>query len=99
MQVICIIYLKANQRLNNEDFNIIDADLITKIDYGVFVTPGVQMKLSDFVTVYSEFRYMLGLANVETGDSDQKASNSAYIVSLGLSFAIKSSGNKKAEGE
>jgi len=81
--------LKANQRINNEDFDIIDLGSLDKTDIGIIVSPGVQMKISDDITAYSEFGVLRGLKNIETTADGQKANNTAYSLTLGLAFTIK----------
>lgn len=80
--------LKANQSLNNENFDIINSKSLQKNDYGVFITPGLQFKASDAISVYTEFNYMMGLRNLETS-SGQKSYNRAYSFSLGVAFTIE----------
>lgn len=83
------LLLKANQRLNNENFDIIESGHIQKIDYGLHITPGVQFKISDDLTVYTEIGYLQGLSNIETSTSGQNSKNTAYTLTLGMSFTIK----------
>ena len=80
--------VKANQRLNNEDYDIIDSGSIITNDFGLYFSPGVRIDASDFISVYSELSYLLGLKNIESTES-QKATNVAYMITLGLSFTIK----------
>lgn len=80
--------LKANQRLNNEDFDIRNSGEITKSDLGVFFSPGVNYQANDFINVYLDLNYMLGLGNLET-DPDQKSTNYLFGGTLGLAFSIK----------
>ncbi|MFH2142391.1 MAG: outer membrane beta-barrel protein [Bacteroidota bacterium] len=79
--------LRGIQIINNENFNITESGLLNKMDYGVIFTPGVEFKLSDYVSSYLEFNYLWGLNNVEM-DEGQKATNFAYGLTLGLSFSI-----------
>lgn len=79
--------LRGTQTLNNEDFNITESGLLNRFDMGVIFMPGIEIKLSDYISTYAEFDYLWGLKNLET-DSAQKASNYAYGVTLGLSFTI-----------
>ncbi|MBN4051186.1 outer membrane beta-barrel protein [bacterium AH-315-M05] len=81
--------LKANQRVNNEDFDIINLESIQKIDYGVIGSLGTQITISDEISAYTEFSYLMGLQNIETDDNGQKASNVAYMLTLGLAFSIQ----------
>lgn len=79
--------LRGFQTLNNEDFNITEADLLKRWDYGLVISPGVELKLSDAIAGFAEFNYLRGLQNIET-DEGQKASNVAYSLTLGLSFNL-----------
>lgn len=82
--------LKANQSLNNEDFDIINSENIEKIDYGVYVTPGVNFAMSEFISAYLELNVMRGFSNIETSINDtQSSNNTLYGCSLGLAFTIK----------
>ncbi len=86
--------LKANQQINdpmreNKDYDIIDSGLISDNDFGLYITPGVRIAASEFISVYTEFGYLMGMQNIETGTSDQEAYNTGYALTLGLSFTIK----------
>lgn len=80
--------LKANQRLNNENYNIRESGDISKTDYGVFFSPGATFSATENISVYLDLNYMLGLANLET-DGKQVSHNTLYGASLGLAFTIK----------
>jgi len=79
--------LRGYQTINNEDFNMKTAESLNEMDYGVFITPGVHITLSDAVSSFLELNYMMGLQNIEK-DEGQDATNLAYGVTLGLSFTI-----------
>lgn len=81
--------LKANQRINNEDFDIINNESIEKQDLGVYLSPGAQLAVSDGITVYGQYSFLLGLKNVETTTDGQNAKNRASVLTLGLSFSIE----------
>ncbi len=81
--------LKANQKVNNEDFDIIDSGSIQTNDFGLLFSPGVRIDASDYISIYSEISYLMGLQNIETGDSGQEAVNTAYMLTLGLSFTFQ----------
>lgn len=80
--------LRASQTINNKRFDIIESEEIKTIDYGVFISPGVNYEVNDYISVYSQFSYMLGLENLETNDS-QVSKNTLFGLSLGLAFNIK----------
>lgn len=80
--------LKANQRINNEDFDIRSSGDIAKGDYGVFISPGANFQVNDYISVYVDLNYMLGLGNLET-DGTQTSNNKLMGGTLGLAFTIK----------
>ncbi|OFX70397.1 MAG: hypothetical protein A2X12_08965 [Bacteroidetes bacterium GWE2_29_8] len=79
--------LRGFQSLNNQEFNLTDSKSLNEMDLGVVFSPGVQFKLSDAVSSFLEFNYIMGLQNIEK-DDEQKATNIAYGLTLGLSFSI-----------
>ncbi|MCV9387150.1 porin family protein [Reichenbachiella ulvae] len=81
--------LKANQRLDNEDFDIKKSGEINAWDFGLQLTPGVQFVASDFVTLYGEFSMIQGLKNLESEDNGQNSYNVGYAFTLGLAFTIQ----------
>ena len=83
------VLLKANQTINNEDFDIIDSKSIEKGDVGMYFTGGAKMDVSDAIAVYAEYSYLQGMKNVETTSDGQTAKNNASVLTLGLSFAIQ----------
>lgn len=85
--------LKANQTQGSMNYDMIKAGEIQRSDYGFTASPGVQVNLSDYVSVYSEFSYLMGLKNIETQqlegvDAIQEGYNRAYSLTLGLAFTI-----------
>lgn len=79
--------LKANQALNHENFDALQSESLHATDYGVFLTPGLQFRLSDAVSAYTEFNYMMGLQNIDT-DEGEEAYNRAMGLTVGVSFTI-----------
>jgi hypothetical protein len=87
--------LKASQTLNHEIFDILDYGSLQKIDYGVIGAPGVQITISDFVSAYAEFNYLMGLKNVESSANNvessskgQTSKNMAYGITAGIAFTF-----------
>jgi len=79
--------LRGFQTINNENFNIKNSESLNITDYGIFITPGVQFTLSDEVSSFVEFNYLMGLQNLEK-DEGQEATNFAYGLTVGLSFSF-----------
>jgi len=75
------------QTINNENFNIKKSEAISSIDYGILVMPGVQINISDDISIFFEFNYLMGLKNLEN-DENQKSSNYAYGLTSGFSFTF-----------
>lgn len=57
--------LKANQRINNEDFDIIDSKSMIRHDVGIILSPGVNVNVSDVIRIFGEVSFLRGLQNVE----------------------------------
>ena len=79
--------VQGSQILNNEHFNIIESEQLKRSDFGLNFSPGVDIVLNDRISTNIEFNYLLGLSNLEK-DTDQKSSNTALGLTLGLSFSI-----------
>lgn len=79
--------VRGIQVLNNEEFNITESGILNRTEVGIIVNPGVNLKLSDYISAYAEFNYTHGLNNIET-DASQKAQNVGYGCTMGLSFTI-----------
>jgi len=60
---------------------------LNDMDFGVSVTPGVQIIFSETVSSFVEFNYSMGLKNLDK-DEGQKSTNIAYGLTLGLSFSF-----------
>lgn len=91
--------LRANQRINNENFDIKKTKSIQNLDMGLIGTLGTQLTVSDFIAVYGEVNYLMGLYNIEGSSrgntfawqkaNGEQAYNRAFSATLGVSFTIK----------
>lgn len=77
--------LTGFQTINNEDFDIKESGTIKKNDFGLIITPGVQLAVSDNVSATAGLNYIMGLQNLEY-DEGQTAKNSGFGLTLGLTF-------------
>lgn len=90
--------LKANQTINNVNYDLVDAKQMQSFDYGVNITPGLQLNLSNYISAYTEFNYLMGLNNIEShsttnleaGTSESKGYNKSLMLTLGIAFTITS---------
>jgi len=80
--------LKANQVIDNQEFNIKKSGDIEKNDFGLYTSPGVRIDASDYMSVYLELSYLMGLQNIETSDA-QESLNIANAFTVGVSFNIQ----------
>lgn len=78
--------LKANQTIGPDTYNIMQNKSIKTTDYGLFFSPGIKIALSNIISFYAEYKYILGLQNLEK--SDQKSYNRGFSINLGISVAI-----------
>jgi len=82
--------VKANQRINNEDFDIIDSNSIQKGDIGLNIPLGVRIDVwEDIISIYSEVSYLVGLKNIEKASNGQESRNVGYMFTLGLAFHLQ----------
>lgn len=79
--------LRGTQITHNENLNITESNLLSNIDYGLIFSPGVNIKLSDYISSYVELNYFKGLTNIEK-DPGQKTKNYAYGLSLGVAISF-----------
>ncbi|MEF8845610.1 MAG: hypothetical protein V5A59_09070 [Bacteroidales bacterium] len=85
--------LTANQRINdpkreNINYDLLESGSILENDYGLLITPGVRLSASEYISVYTEFSYLMGLQNLQPGDTGQEAINAGYAITLGVSFNL-----------
>ena len=85
--------LKANQIQGSTNYDMIKGAKLQRTDYGVVASPGLQVTLSEYISVYTELSYLMGLQNMETQNvesttSIQQGYNRAYSLTLGLAFTI-----------
>ena len=81
--------LKANQRINNEDFDIIDSNSIQRGDIGLNIPLGVKIDVwDDIISVYTEVSYLVCLKNIEKESNGQESHNVGYMFTLGLAFHL-----------
>jgi hypothetical protein len=79
--------LNANQEIDNQNFDIIKTNSIKNLDFGFLITPGIKLNISDYLALYSEFNYLIGLQNLET-NTNQKSFSRGSSISLGVAATI-----------
>jgi len=76
--------LTGTQRLNNEHFDLLKSELLTEMDYGLIVSPGVEIVITENLSSFIELKYIHGFHNIETIES-KTTNNRGYGLSVGLS--------------
>jgi len=79
--------LRGTQTLHNEILNITESNTLSNIDYGLVFSPGVNIKLSNYISTYVELNYLRGLTNIEK-DPVQKSKNFAYGLTVGVAVSF-----------
>lgn len=81
------IMLKGIQSLGQTQYDILQNKTMSPSDYGVFIMPGVKVALTNSVSIFAEYKHILGLQNLEL-TSGQKSYNRGYSVNLGVAIAF-----------
>lgn len=76
----------AKQTINGETFDIRNK-YFKSADFGFIFSPGLKGVLNDYVSIFAEYKYLLGLSNIEK-TAEQKTFNRNYSFNIGLSFNI-----------
>jgi hypothetical protein len=79
--------LKANQTIGSNTYDILKNKSVKTSDYGVFLSPGLKITLSNYISCYVEYKYILGLNNTETA-TDQKSYNRGFSINLGVAVSL-----------
>jgi hypothetical protein len=90
--------LKATQSMDGLNYDIKKNKSVKSSDYGVLLVPGIKVFISDYISIYSEFSYLIGLQNLET-NTKQKLNNTGYSISLGIAATITKSKPKWLQGK
>ncbi len=79
--------LNASQTINSDSYDIKSNKSIKSSDIGVYITGGLNIILSNYVSLYAEYNYIRGLYNIEPAQKE-RLYNYASSLNLGVSFNI-----------
>ncbi len=79
--------LRGEERLGQYSYDIKANKSMSGTDYGVYISPGLKMALSNFISFYAEYKQILGLQNLETS-TGQKSYNRGFSVNLGIAITF-----------
>lgn len=80
--------MRANQRLNNLNYDLVDLNEFKTNEFGVFFQGGFNVDLSPQLDLNIGVNYLRGLSNLETSDDAQSTFNTAMGFDLGIAFKI-----------
>jgi hypothetical protein len=81
--------LKANQLIGAFNYDIKEIKSMKTTDFGLFFSPGLKIVLSKSIAFYVEYKYILGLKNLETA-TDKKSTNRGWAINLGVAITVES---------
>lgn len=79
--------LKGEETLGQNTYDIKNNKSMSDTDYGLYITPGIKVTLSNFISFYAEYKTLLGLKNLEVS-TNQKSYNRGFSINLGIAIAI-----------
>ena len=79
--------VRAWQIIGSDNFDLKKDKVLKNSDFGLFIIPGVRVSLNDHIALYSEYKQMVGLANIEKS-SGQKLNNRGFVLNLGVAATI-----------
>jgi hypothetical protein len=79
--------LKGEETLGQYSYDIKQNKSMSGTDFGVYISPGVKIALSNFVSFYAEYKQILGLQNLET-TTGQASYNRGFSVNLGIAITF-----------
>ena len=80
--------LKATQSIGSVNYDLKQNKSLKTTDFGLFVSPGVKLIVSNYVSFYAEYKYILGLQSIETSTT-QKTYNRGFSLNLGIAITIE----------
>jgi opacity protein-like surface antigen len=78
--------LKANQSIGSDNYDIKKNNSLKTTDFGLTFSPGLKIALSNSISFYADYKYILGLQNLEK--SGQKSFNRGFSINLGVCVTI-----------
>ncbi|MGB3946633.1 MAG: hypothetical protein WBM13_01495 [Bacteroidia bacterium] len=79
--------LNASQSVGLNYYDLKASKSLKSSDFGLFFTPGINVDLSRYFSIYIDYNYIFGLNNIETGEG-QFLYNRAFALSGGLLFNL-----------
>ncbi|MES2140417.1 MAG: hypothetical protein V4511_11985 [Bacteroidota bacterium] len=81
--------LKGNQLIAAFNYDIKKIKSMKATDAGLFFSPGFKIAFSKSIAFSAEYKYILGLKNLETA-IDKKSTNRGWAINLGVAVTVES---------
>ncbi len=90
--------IKGTQTNGPLAYDIKQSKSMKTTDFGLLLAPGAKVTLSDYISIYSECKYNVGLQNIET-TSEEKSYNRGFSINIGVAVTITKleAGNKRVQ--
>jgi hypothetical protein len=79
--------LKGEQTLGQNKYDIKQNKSMKTNDIGVYIIPGLKVALTNYISFYVEYKYLLGLSNIEVTPG-QQAFNRGFSLNLGIAVTF-----------
>ncbi len=79
--------LKAEQTIGQDNYDIKENKSMAASDFGLYLSPGCKVSLTNSVSCFFEYREIIGLQNLEN-TGGQKSYNRGSSINIGVSIAL-----------
>ena len=79
---------KGSQTIGADTYDIKKEKSMKTNDFGLFFSPGLKIALTKSIAFYAEYKYILGLNNLETATTDKKSYNRGWAINMGVAVTL-----------
>lgn len=77
--------LDANQTIDSDNYDIKANKSIKNSDFGLFIAPGFNITITKYISVFAEYKYIMGLQNIESAQGEQLF-NRGFALNFGIAL-------------
>lgn len=82
--------LKANQTIGFANYDLKSSSILNSTDLGLIFSTGVKLILTNFISLYTDYKYILGVHNIEN-KTGKESYNRGFSFNLGIAITIDKS--------
>ena len=82
--------LKANETIGITNYDLKSSSIMNSTDIGLIFSTGVKFVLTNFISLYTDYKYILGVHNVEN-TTGKESYNRGFSFNLGIAITIDKS--------